>query len=135
MLMDSDWRYPLGDHAPQRVRARTSKPLAELTMANVRAGLLCAEDLAIHPETLRAQATIAEQAGFGRLATNLRRAAELALVPDDKVLAIYEALRPYRVTHSQLMALADELEKDYQAPENAALLREAAGVYLARGWV
>ena len=37
---------------------------------------------------------IAQQHGNPQLADNLRRAAELTELPDEEVLAIYEALRP-----------------------------------------
>ena len=107
--------------------------MAELTLENVREGQVDAGDLTIHPDTLRAQAAIAEEAGFSQLAANLRRAAELATVPNERVFAIYEALRPYRVTYEQLRSLADELEREYAAPENARFIREAAEVYRARG--
>ncbi len=127
------YRYPLGEHEKERILSRTGRPLADLTLENVRAGTVGAQDLSIHPDTLRAQAQIAEEAGFGQLAANLRRAAELANIPDQKVLAIYEALRPYRVTYAQLLALAEELERDYGAHENAKLVREAAEVYRQRG--
>lgn len=126
-------RYPLAESAPERIISRTGRPLDELTLEGIRAGGVGAEDFAIHPDTLRAQAQIAEEAGFPQLAANLRRAAELALVPQEKVLAIYEALRPYRATHAQLLALADELERDYAAVETARLVREAAAAYLTRG--
>jgi len=125
--------YPLGEHERERIVSRTGRPLGELTLENVRAGQVDAGDLTIHPDTLRAQAAIAEEAGFPQLAANLRRAAELATVPNERVFAIYEALRPYRVTYEQLRALADELEREYAAPENARFIREAAEVYRARG--
>lgn len=128
-------RYPLGQHEKERIITATGRPLADLTLENIRAGTIGAADFAIHPDTLRAQAEIAEEAGFGQLAANLRRAAELVAVPNEKVLAIYEALRPYRVTYEQLLALADELERDYGATENARFVREAAEVYKARGLV
>ncbi|NLG50210.1 MAG: glycerol dehydrogenase [Chloroflexi bacterium] len=127
------WRYPLGEHEREQIASRTGRPLSELTLENVRAGVVDAQDFTIHAETLRAQADIAEQAGFGQLAANLRRAAELTVVPDARILAIYEALRPYRVRGEQLLALADELEREYGAKENARLLREAAEVYQKRG--
>ncbi len=130
---EEKWRYPLGEHERERVRSRTGRLLSELTLENVRAGAVDAQDFTIHAETLRAQAAIAEQAGFGQFAANLRRAAELTVVPDKKILAIYEALRPYRVHAEQLLALADELERDYGATENARLLRQAAEVYSKRG--
>ncbi len=125
--------YPLGEHARETITTVTGKPLTELTLEAVRAGRLDARDVSIHPDTLRAQAEIAEEAGFTQLAANFRRAAELALIPQDKVLAVYEALRPYRVRYEQLLALADELEGNYQATENARLVREAAEAYRERG--
>ena len=126
-------RYPLGQYERERVRSRTGRALSELTLDNLRKGKIGANDLSIHPDTLRAQATIAEEAGFPQLAANLRRAAELATMPDEKVLSVYEALRPYRVSYEQLLALADELEREYAAEENARFVREAAEVYKERG--
>ena len=127
------YRYPLGEHEKERIISRTGRALGELTLENVRAGKVGAEDFSIHPDTLRAQAEIAEEAGFRQLAANLRRAAELATMPNEKVLAIYEGLRPYRLTYAQLLALAEELERDYQAVENARFIREAAEAYKERG--
>jgi len=115
------------------VISRTGKRLAELTLQNIRAGRIEGGDFSIHGDTLRHQATVAEEAGYRQLAANLRRAAELTLVPEDKVLAIYEALRPYRVRYEQLLALAGELERDYGATENARLVRDAAEAYRKRG--
>ena len=121
--------YPLGQTARETIRTRTGKPLTEVTLEQVRNGNVENADLAIHPDTLRAQADVAEEHGYPQLAGNLRRAAELALLPQERILAIYEAMRPYRTTYEQLVALADELEHTWQAPENARLLREAAEAY------
>lgn len=126
-------RYPLGEHEKERIISRTGRAFSELTLENVRAGKIGPQDFSIHPDTLRAQAEIAEEAGFRQLAANLRRAAELATMPNEKVLAIYEGLRPYRLTYEQLLALAEELERDYQAVENARFIREAAKAYKERG--
>jgi len=126
-------RYPLGENERNRVLSRTGRALSELTLENIRAGKIDANDFSVHPDTLRAQAEIAEEAGFPQLGANLRRAAELANVPQEKVLAVYEALRPYRLTYEQLLALADELESTYDATENARFIREAAEAYKARG--
>jgi propanediol dehydratase small subunit len=133
--MSDSLRYPLGEHARDQITTATGKGLDELTLEQIRAGNVAPEDFTIHPETLRAQAQIAEEAGFAQLAANLRRAAELALVPQEKVLAIYEALRPYRLTYEQLLALALEVEHDYGAVENGRFIREAAEVYKVRGLV
>ena len=56
----------------------------------------------------------------------------LATLPDDEVLAIYEALRPSRSTAAGLESIAARLEAA-SAPLCAALVREAAEVYARRG--
>ena len=91
------------------------------------------DDLQISAETLRAQAAIARAAGYAQLAANLTRAAELTAVPNAEVLRMYELLRPGRASYAQLAELADQLEGRYAAPANAALVREAAETYRARG--
>ena len=75
------------------------------------------------------QAEIAEGMNRNAIARNLRRAAELISVPDERILEIYNALRPYRSTKEELLNIADELEKVYSAKVNAGLVREAAEVY------
>ena len=114
------------------VRALSGRPVEGLTVAAVRAGEIGLADLRIHPETLERQAVVAEEHGNPQLADNLRRAAELTLLPDDEVLAIYEALRPGRSTAAQLTALADSLA-GRGLPRCAALVAEAADVYARRG--
>ena len=114
------------------VRALSGRPVEGLTVAAVRAGEIGLADLRIHPETLERQAVVAEEHGNPQLADNLRRAAELTLLPDDEVLAIYEALRPGRSTAAQLTALADSLA-GRGLPRCAALVAEAAEVYARRG--
>jgi propanediol dehydratase small subunit len=54
-------------------------------------------------------------------------------IPDDRVLEIYNALRPYRSTRKELLDIAAELETRYQARTCAAHVREAAEVYEKRG--
>ena len=131
--MGNEQRYPLGATARAQVRSRTGWSVEELTLEALRAGTLTAEDLSIHPDTLRRQAEIAEQAGHPQLAANLRRAAELALLPEQEVLRIYEMLRPYRADYEELLAVANELEHSFGAIENARLVREAAESYRVRG--
>ena len=114
------------------IRALSGKPVASLTVEAVRTGEIGMADLRIHPETLERQAVVAEQHGNPQLAGNLRRAAELTRLPDDEVLAIYEALRPGRTTAAQLTTLAGSLA-DRGLPRCAALVAEAAEVYARRG--
>ncbi len=132
-MRESD--YPLSEKARDRIRSRTGRALDDLTLENIRAGNVTQGDLSIDGDTLREQAVIAEEAGFAQLASNLRRAAELVSMPDEKMLSIYEALRPYRLSHDALLALAQEIEETYGAVENARLIREAAAVYRERGLV
>lgn len=90
------------------------------------------DDFQISPDTLRWQASAAQAAGFTQLAENLCRAAELAAVPKEALLRIYEALRPGRSTQAELLAVADALERDYSARQTAAFIREAAAEYARR---
>ena len=114
------------------IRALSGKPVDGLTVEAVRTGEVGVADLRIHPETLERQAVVAEQHGNPQLAENLRRAAELTRLPDDEVLAIYEALRPGRSTPAQLTELAASLD-GRGLPRCAALLAEAAEIYARRG--
>ena len=114
------------------IRALSGRPVESLTVEAVRAGEVGVADLRIHPDTLEHQAAVAEEHGNPQLAENLRRAAELTRLPDDEVLAIYEALRPGRSTPAQLTELAASLDTR-GLPRCAALLTEAADVYARRG--
>lgn len=114
------------------IRALSGRPVGELTLDAVRRGEIGLADLRIHPDTLRAQAVVAEQHANPQLADNLRRAAELTRLTDEEVLAIYDALRPGRSTPAQLTGLAADLA-GRGLPRCAALLTEAAEVYQRRG--
>jgi propanediol dehydratase small subunit len=124
--------YPLANKHPEWVKTATNKTLDDLTLANVLNGSVTSQDLRITPEILRIQADIARDAGRDRLAMNFERAAELTAVPDDKVLDIYNALRPFRSSREALNAIADDLEKNYNAKICAAFVREAAALYQQR---
>jgi propanediol dehydratase small subunit len=113
-------------------RALSGRGVGELTLEAVRRGELSLPDLRIHPETLERQAAVAAAHANPQLAENLRRAAELTRLPDDEVLAIYDALRPGRSTTNQLAELAAGLA-ERGLPRCAALLTEAAEVYARRG--
>ncbi len=114
------------------IRALSGKAVDGLTVEAVRAGEVGVADLRIHPDTLERQAVVAEEHGNPQLADNLRRAAELTRLPDEEVLAIYEALRPGRSTAAQLNGLAESLAAR-DLPRCAALVAEAADVYARRG--
>lgn len=124
--------YPLSVNRPDLLRTPTGQSLDELTMERVMSGAVTAEDFRITPDTLRLQGEVAEAAGRKQLAANFRRAAELSGIPDQRVLAMYNMLRPNASTQQELLDLADELENDYSATHSAALVREAADVYQRR---
>lgn len=124
--------YPLGDDADQNITAASGRKLSQVTLDTVAADELSDADLQIRPETLRLQAQVAQSAGYAQLSENLVRAAELTAVPNDELLLMYEALRPGRASHAEMINMADRLEHVYQAYENAKLFREAAQVYLQR---
>lgn len=131
MTTNDDVDYPLSDH-PDQVETPEGTKLSEITLEKIVEGDIDGEELVIAPETLEKQATVAENAGRPQLARNFRRAAELTAVPDDRILEIYNALRPSGAEKDELHAIADELETEYGAEINAEHVREAAEVYEQR---
>lgn len=126
-------QYPLGEKVPEKIRAANGRPLNNFSFEKIKSGELKADDFRIAPHTLELQAQVAESDGRDALARNMRRAAELIAVPDEELLSVYNALRPYRSTKAELYAIADKLEKDYGCTINAAFIREGADVYEKRG--
>jgi propanediol dehydratase small subunit len=125
--------YPLSKKHPEMVKTATGKSLDDITVDAVVSGAIKPEEIRITPETLEYQAQIAESIHRPQLARNMRRAGELTRVPDERVLEIYNALRPNRKSKAELLAIADELEGKYNAVVCANHVREAAKVYEARG--
>src|SRR5258708_7268029 len=105
-----------------RTRSLSGKPVSDLTLDAVRRGEVSLPDLRIHPDTLNHQASVARAHGNPQLAANLRRAAELTLLPDDELLAIYEALRPHRSTPRQLRLQVEEARVDALRAVDSATL-------------
>ena len=95
-------------------------------------GNLNLADLRMDPATLAHQAVVADEGGNPQLAENFLRAAELALVDDEDVMGLYEALRPHRSTAEELEALRVSLETR-GAARCAELVRQAAAAYARRG--
>ena len=130
--MDPLIDYPLGERRPELVTTPGGTPLAEVTLDALRAGRVSPDDLRATPQTLLRQAALARAAGREQLAENLERAAELASLPDDEVLAVYTALRPRRATADELETIAHHLDAS-DAPRCASFVREAAVVLAERG--
>lgn len=124
--------YPLAEKEADKIKTPTGKPFTSLSYEKVISGELTSEDMRISPETLEYQAQVAESVNREAFAGNLRRAAELIAVPDERLLEIYNALRPYRSTKQELIDIANELDGKYGAKAAAGLVREAAEVYEKR---
>ncbi|MDP9285999.1 MAG: diol dehydratase small subunit [Actinomycetota bacterium] len=129
MSFDPHRNYPLGSERPDLVTTPGGLRLDELTLHG--AGVQASE-LRATPRTLRFQAEVAGAAGRCQLADNLRRAAELAPLPDETILEIYTALRPRRSSAGELETWAGRLEA-LGAPLNAEFVRDALRVYATRG--
>ncbi len=124
--------YPLGARRPDLVSTPSGIPLADVTLDAAREGVVGAADIRATRETLLLQAEVARAAGRAPLAESLGRAAELAQVPEELLLAVYTALRPRRATAAQLHEWAAQLES-HGAHEGARFVREAAAAYAERG--
>ncbi|MET0702015.1 MAG: diol dehydratase small subunit [Mycobacterium sp.] len=124
--------YPLSVHRRDLLFTPTGKSIDDITIEAVVSGEVQAPDLRITPDTLRLQAQIAEKDGRKQLGANLHRAAEMTAISDERVLQIYNALRPNASTKAELESIAEELQTQYQATFLAELVREAADVYERR---
>ena len=131
--LDAKRDYPLTTKRPELVRSASGMSMEDITLEKVMAGKITFDDVKTSPETLEYQAQIAESVGRPRLAGNMRRAAEMTRIPDQRLLEMYNALRPYRSSKQELLDMASELDSQYGARICAALVREAADVYEKRG--
>jgi len=129
----SENEYPLGTKIPDKIASHSGVKLTDMTLEKVINGQITADDIKISSETLEMQSQVAESVNRHSFAGNLKRAAELIAIPDDRILEIYDAMRPYRSTKAELIAIADELENKYGCKINSKFVREAADVYEKRG--
>lgn len=126
------YTYPLAKNHPDLLRSKSGKAFSDITFEKVIQGKVTHEDFKTNRETLLMQAEIAEKAGKKQFAGNLRRAAELTVVPDEEVLRIYDKLRPNRATKKELLEIADNLRSNYQANITAAFIEEIVAIYEKR---
>lgn len=118
--------YPIAENRKERLRTPSGLAFDSITLDAVLEGTVKLEDLRVTSEALQLQAEVAEQAGRPQLAANLRRAAELVNVPEQRILEIYNALRPGRASRETLLEMAADLESRYGARLCAEFIREAA---------
>lgn len=124
--------YPLAKNVPEKLKGMTGKTAADITIDKVMDGSVTPDDIRITGDTLRMQADVAQSSGKRQFADSLRRAAEMTVIPDERVLEMYNMLRPNRSTKKQLMDMAAELENEYGAKMTAEFVRGAAEVYEKR---
>ena len=124
--------YPLYEKRPELIRNQTGKVVDDINLENILSGKVTPADCRISAQTLEYQAQIEDSVGNPQVAGNFRRAAEMTRIPDDRIIKIYNKMRPHVSTKAELLAIAEELETKYDAKINGALLREAAEVYEER---
>ncbi len=125
--------FPLGTHKRDEITAKSGRRLKDMTLDEMLNGAAQADDLSASAETLLMQAEFAREAGYAEVAENLTRAAEMTRIPNDEILAIYEALRPGRSTYFQLLSLSQQIASMYAAEHTGAYIREAADAYRDTG--
>lgn len=124
--------YPLYQKHRDLVKTPTGKNLDDISLDDVKNNKIKGNEMRITPQALKMQGEIAAAAGRPAIQKNFQRAAELTQVPDERVLQMYDALRPYRSSKQDLLDIANELENKYNAPICAAWFREAADYYESR---
>lgn len=124
--------YPIAEKHPEWVKVGGDKSLSDITLDAVMQNRIKPEDLRISPAILKAQGEIAKSSGRWTIEYNFNRAAEMTRVPDARLLEMYNALRPYRSSKAELLAIADELQNQFSAPICADFVREAAQNYEKR---
>ena len=124
--------YPLGEKHSASIKSKSGKSLDEINIEGIMNGDVTSEDIKISKEVLILQAEVARADGKIQMAKNFIRSAELIEVPDDKVLEIYNMLRPHRSTQQELEDLAKLLINDYDATMCSDLVLETLKVYKKR---
>ena len=126
--------YPASEKQAERIATIGGHKLSDLTLENVLAGKLTANDIGISAGALRIQSEVSQTVGRSRLAANFERGAELSGVPQDEIFATYELLRPGRAASKQeLLDTATRYREQHMAHNIAQLIEEAAEVYESRG--
>ncbi|WP_085650368.1 diol dehydratase small subunit [Limosilactobacillus reuteri] len=124
--------YPLYEKHRDIIKTPSGKSLDDVTLESIDKGQIDRKDLRITSEALKMQGDVAGAAGRKTLQMNFYRAAELTRIPDDRLLEMYNALRPYRSTKQDLLDIANELRTKYNAKICAGWFEEAAKYYESR---
>ncbi len=124
--------YPLYENHYEDIRTATGKGLSEFRLEAILDGKIKAEDCRISPEILERHAQIEESVGNFQIAAELRRSAEMTRIPDNRIMEIYNSLRPRMSDKDKLKEIVEELKLKYHAPQCAAFIEDAIYVYEKR---
>ncbi len=125
-------RYPLGEGGGEgHLTHRRAAGRADSRRGARRQ--LRGEDFTIHPDTLRQQASFAEEAAIRSWPPTCAAPRSWPPSPMTGCWPSTRRCAPYRLGYEQLLALAHELASEHGAPETARYVREAAEAYRRRG--
>lgn len=124
--------YPLSKNHQELIFTPTGVNLADITLENIKNKTVSGGDCRTSRQSLLYQADIAEADGNKNLADNFRRAAEMVDIESHRLIEMYNALRPYRSSESELRELVLELRKQYGAEKTADFVEEAMRVLKER---
>lgn len=124
--------YPLYDKHYGDIRTATGKDLNEFTLDAILNDEIRPEDCRVSAEILERHAQIEESVGNFQIAAELRRSAEMTRIPDNRIMEIYNALRPRMSDRDKLKEIVEELKVEYNAPQCAAFIEDAIYVYEKR---
>jgi len=117
--------YPLRQKRSDLLFTHNGVNINDITFENIYAGVLSRDECRISKDSLILQAKIADDIGNTHLAGNFRRAAEMIEIESDRIIEIYNALRPYRSTEGELRKVVKELKEKYNATITATFIEEA----------
>lgn len=125
--------YPLNETYPDYIKSYSGKSPDEITIEAIKKGQVTEKDIRISREALLLQAEVARREGRMQMAKSFIRSAEMIEIPDDRILEIYNMLRPNRSSKATLQELIRDLKTSYQAEMCAELVEETLEVYEKRG--
>lgn len=128
----TDKDYPLSRNRRELLNTPGGINIDDIDFDSICSGAVSGDDCRISSESLLMQADIAETAGYPHVADNFRRAAEMVGIDSERLIEIYNALRPYRSSEEELIGISEELEEKYHACRTAAFVRSAASVLKQR---
>lgn len=117
--------YPMAKINPDKIFTPAGKNIKDITFDGLESGDIKPDDCRTSASSLMAQADIARASGNTHVAENFERAAELIDVDSDRLIEIYNSLRPYRSTEEELNDIVKELIEKYDAIKCAKFVKEA----------